>query len=373
MARLFGLFWRLVRLAIRLGLVALLGALVWVWFANPYEDTPHAACTGARPPIGIEELEQIAPGYVRPESSTYLRLPERYIVYNSEEYARAIASGPPSRFPYFRSAAQYWRHYYRVFKITQGKYGFNAADHPMLMVVGVSFTVEGALKGAYENTIGRLSEWGAGAISDEDKYAAKVAEEYARSLHSRPFYDFPYGRALTELWRDVPLRGANQVRKVERRVILSVEYGIKGVYRWVIRVAKKAISGAGEDRVHALVTDGGVKVASHDPRVREVARPSAGSRLIAIPSGEVFTDVVPALAARGVVFHEIAGNDEIFLTALAPANWKAPTEWRVVLSEPILTEPGRIRIGFTVPVSCVRRAIDDLRSRGATLEHLYDY
>lgn len=371
MARLFGVLWRLVKLSIRLGLVALAAALLWVWFANGYEEKPHAACAGPRPPVGIEELELQAPGYVRPESSTYLKLPEWYLVYNGDEYARAMASGSPSGFPYFRSAAQYWRYYYPVFKFTQGKYGVKPRDHLMLTAAGVSFTVEGVMKGVYENTVGRVSEWVAGSTSDEDKYAAKVAEEYATSLRSKPFYDFPYGRALRGLWRDVPLRGASQARKVERRAMLTIEYAGKGLYRWLIHVARMAIDGEATDRIYALTTP--YQVAPANGRARPRERPKGGSSLLILPRGEKFTEVVSALLSRGVTFFEIAGNDEIFLTALAPANWKGPGEWHVVFSEPVLTEPGRLRVALTVPVSCLRRVIDDLRSRGATLEHLYDY
>jgi hypothetical protein len=58
----------------------------------------------------------------------------------------------------------------------------------MLVVIGTSFSAEYALKGAYEHSIGRLSEWTSRhQMTAEDNCAAQVAEDYARFVHVRPF------------------------------------------------------------------------------------------------------------------------------------------------------------------------------------------
>jgi hypothetical protein len=349
--------WRVIKLSV----VALFLLLLWVWFANAYQEAPPAACA-ARPPIGLPSLEEKAPGYQRPESSTYLTFPERYLAYNAHEYAQTLASGRPSRFPYFRSIAQFWRGYYRVFKITQTKYGFNSRDHLMGMLVGLGFTAENAVKGIYENTIGRLTEQlSDSGKSDDDLYAARVASEYATFLRTAPAYQFAYGRALKGLWK-TPARGAYQARKLERRTILSIEYGLKGLYSWVIGIAAKENDAP--------------------PRIHALALVNRSPQLIALPRDETFTAEVSALIEKGVTIYEISGNDEIFLTALASANrpstqngapLKPANTWRVEFVEPVLTDPAVVRIGLTVPPSCLSRVLSDLRSSGATLERVYPF
>jgi hypothetical protein len=359
MAKVFRVFRRFVWFIVKLSFVVLFMLLVWVWFANPYQEQTIAQCA-SRPPIGLAALEAKAPGYQRAESPTYLAFPERYVVFNGVEYARTLMGGRPSRFPYFRSAAQFWRGYYRVFKITQAKYGFDARSHAAPVAIGLGFTIENVLKGVYENTVGRLTErYSDGGKSEEDDYAMRLAAEYGQALHATPFYAFPYTRALTDLWR-LPFRGANQTRKIERRLMLTVEYGSKAVYGLFVRMLRRATNEDEPLRTHAL------------------ALVNRSPDLVAIPRYAAFTQELPALLRKGVTIYEIAGNDEIFLTVLAPAGWSGARDggakdWRVELVEPLLTDPAVIRVGLTVPVSCLGRALPELQSTGATLEHLYDY
>ena len=60
----------------------------------------RARCRRAAPaPAGV-------PGYARAEAFTYLTLPEWYIVYSADEYARVRRDGaPPSAFPYLGAVA----------------------------------------------------------------------------------------------------------------------------------------------------------------------------------------------------------------------------------------------------------------------------
>lgn len=345
---------------VKLGLVVFVLFIGWAWFANAYQEAPAAPCA-ARPPIGMAKIEEKTPGYRRPESATYLAFPEQFLAHNAHEYAQALAAGPPSRYPYFGAIAQYWRGYYRVFKITQAKYGFQTRDHRLPILIGLGLTAENAVKGVYENTIGRLTErFSDGGKSAEDQYAAKKVAEYATSLRTAPSYEFRYGQALGGLWR-MPARGAYQARKIERRAFLTIEYGLKGLYAWMLGLA------APDDaprQIHALA------LVSKSPEV------------ISLPRDELFTAALTVLVGKGVTIYEIAGNDEIFLTALGPANalngpdggpLKPANTWRVEFVEPLLTEPSVVRIGLTVPPSCLARLLADLQASGATLERAYAY
>src|ERR1051326_385793 len=97
--------------------------------------------------------------YARTEDSTYLTYPEWYIVWSYQEKADFQQKHLPSGFPYFAAIQQYWSGYCCVYGLTRGRYPFNFGDHVMLAVIGTSFSMEYLVKGAYEKSIGKLTEW----------------------------------------------------------------------------------------------------------------------------------------------------------------------------------------------------------------------
>src|SRR5204863_336309 len=84
-------------------------------------------------------------------------------------------------------------------------------------LIGVSTAIEYGLKGLYENTIGRLSElnFPEGGTA-EDKYAAKVARDYAKLIATKGWYEFGFMNAFKGLWTQVPMTGPGFARKWER-------------------------------------------------------------------------------------------------------------------------------------------------------------
>ena len=93
----------------------------------------------------------------RNEEQTYLTFPEWYLVYSPVEYAAFVKHSPPSAFPFFGHLRQFWSSYRYVYRATRDR-PLNTEYHVMIMVIGVSTTVEYALRSAYENVFGRLSE-----------------------------------------------------------------------------------------------------------------------------------------------------------------------------------------------------------------------
>ena len=312
-------------------------------------------------------------GYFREESPTFLTLPEWYIVYSTEEYAEFIETRPPSRFPYFDAIRQYWSYYGDVCRVTKSRYRFDRGVHLMLGVIGASFSAENAVKGAYERTIGRFTEWLAGHHTAEDAFARRTAREYGAFMHTVPWYQFPFGAKLKALWRETPLLGGGLVRKWERRLALTAEYGVKGTYAWVIRWSTGAVYGAEELVIQAWVENASDRIFD-DPDVRRVRTIDSRSYLIMLPRYEAFTQTVETLVKAGVRFRDIAGNETIVLTAIAPRAWDYRLEsGEVVLSAPILTNPAFKRIAVQVPVPALHVVLPGLVSRGVILEHLYDY
>jgi hypothetical protein len=331
-------------------------------------------CYGNGPaPADIAGPLAAYPGAARDESFTFLTLPEWLIVYSTEEYGVFIERNPPSGYPYFGAIGQYWRAFDAVCAITRREYPFQAGYQVMLGVIGASFTAENVVKGLYENTIGRFTEWVSSRTTPEDAWAARTAQEYGAFMHSVPWYAFPFAARLGALWRETPLWGPHVVRKWERRLALSLEYGAKAIYGWLIGVASQSAYGVEDLQVYALVEQAPEAIFSGDT-IKRVQQVGPGSYVVLLPRYEAFTRATLGLLAQGVRFVSIAGNDELLLTAVAPRQMDrtlAPS--RVVADLPILTDGQRSRLAVRTPLAALGETIATLRDRGATIEHLYDY
>jgi hypothetical protein len=308
---------------------------------------------------------------VRAEDSTYLTFPEWYIVYSAQEYAAALAPARPSAFPYFRSIGQYWCSYNTVFEWARRRYPFSAGNHLMLVVIGTSYTAEYAGKGAYENTLGRVTEWLAGAETEEDAFAREVARDYGAFLVHTPWYKFPFSARLAALWQRTSLWGSQPVRKWERKLVLSGEYGIKAAYGWLIGRAV-AVYGPAPERTLALVDDLPELGQGQEIEIEVVRQGSP--HVVALPRYREFTRTVLGLIRAGGTFVAFAGNDEIMLTAIAPRDWGyALPDGQPLFEQVILTEPERKRVAVNAPVRALHRIVQGLEAQGVRIEHLYDY
>jgi hypothetical protein len=331
--------------------------------------------TQTKTPQVSQEFQKEFANYNRPEESTYLTLPEWYIVYSTEEYASVLERERPSGFAYFAAVGQYWCTYNRVYEMTKGRYPFNLGNHVSLLVIGASFSAENILKGLYEHTLGRISEaLTFGGRTEEDAYAARVAEEYGKFLYTVPWYEFPFGEKLGGLWRRTSLWGTHPLRKWERKLFLSVEYSIKSAYGWVIKKGTKAAYGDQDFEIMLLTGNIPNQVLEQEPRIRVNKQIDESTLLITIPRYKEFTEVISELSQNNIEFREIAGNHEILLTAIAPEEWNAMLkEGTLLFTMKVLTEPNKKRLAITAPVEALRGIVEDLKSQGIVLEHIYDF
>jgi hypothetical protein len=312
-----------------------------------------------------------APEAVREESFTFLTLPEWLIVFRADEYARFIAANPPSDYPYLAAVSQYWGAYRSVCRVTSGRYPFQTDYHVMLAIIGVSFTTETLIKSAYENTIGRVTEWTRSGATPEDQWAARTAAEYGTFIHNVPWYDFPFAARLGALWRDTPLWGPDALRKWERRTALTAEYGAKAVYGWLLGTATRGAYSPETPYVLAHVTHASATTVEGVTVDRAL---EDGSSILKLPRYEAFTSAALALDAGGGRFVNIAGNDEIMLTAImSETDLSLDPPAQIVAALPMLVEPGRVRVAVHVPLAALAPTLARLRARGDNVERLYDY
>ncbi|HLK63377.1 MAG TPA: hypothetical protein VKU19_08055 [Bryobacteraceae bacterium] len=314
-------------------------------------------------------------GYLRGEDETFLTYPEWFIVWSYQEKADFQQNHLPSGFPFFGSIAQYWRGYCCANRIVRGRYPFNTGDHLMLAVIGSSFSVEYGLKGIYEETIGRFTEWLSGHEPvEEDVYAYQVAREYADFVHIRPFYEFHFGRSFAGLWKDTRLWGPHPVRKWERKLWLALDYGVEALYCGLIEKASHSVYGVEDDQTYAWIENATDSVLAANPRVRKVKEVGPQAYIVMIPRYQEFTNIVESLARQGVRFVQIAGNEQVALTVVVPRDRGSSVPGTEMLfSIGLLTQPGLQRVELRAPVSSLHTVLNAMVDRGVKVEHVYDF
>lgn len=336
---------------------------------------PAAAEHGVLP---IEErlaLDTVS-GYRRDEGQTFLTHPEWFIVYSSEEYAEWLRTRLPTDFPYLASIGQFWQAYGEARKETRNAYVFNAGYHVMLWVIGASYSAELTLKALYENTIGRFTGWTAsGELTEEDRFAHEVAADYGRFIHDAPWYAYRFAPRVKELWSAVPWWGPHVLRKWERRLFLTVEFGFKALYASLIGVGTKTAYTPQAEKMMMVV--GGLPDSVAPAGLTVLRAIDSTHKLVATPRYDGFHRAVVALAAAApdAVLKEVAGNDDIVVTGVAPLGW----DWRMpgvrtlyALALPTDSTHKRVVMQVrTKALIALQRAL--VAQRGLALDHMYDY
>ena len=320
-----------------------------------------------------QEAIEITPS-ARPEDQTYLTFPEWYVIYNRNAYADFIAQNPPSQFPYFQSIAQFWSSYYDVCAIVRLDYRYNSSQHFKLAVIGTHFTLGHIFGGIYENSLGRLTEWlSLPELSAEDAYAQQVAKEYGNFLYSVPWYEFPFGERVKGLWTNTDLIGPNFIRKWERKLILSLQYGLSGLYANAIGQSTAPADPATELGLSMRVTGLTNEILQNSPVLVTEILPDQ-SVLLTLPRDETLTNRLLQLSIQGVQFVDIGGNEHILVTILAPQDWIFNLSQAEILFEmPLLAETKYKRVAVKVSIPILHETLTDIVTQGLVLEHIYDY
>jgi hypothetical protein len=349
----------------------LLAPILWI----------EVACTPAREPGTLTRAPLVEErGYARRESDSYLSFPEWHIVYAYEDLAGVLRRGDESDFAYGRQIIAFWKILCGLTRVVTARGPVGTDTKVLLYTIGWSFTAELAVKGAYETTVGRAFERlrGPGKTA-EDEFAARDMQAYAEFLRQTPWYEYPFGWRLLAFWRSTPLRGDGLARKLERRVVFTLEYGAKAVYGALIGYASATALGASDLEIQTVVVGLEPADAAREPKIRIVRELGGGRTLIRTPRYQAYTDLLVRLARRGRNVAEIAGNHRILVTVLAP-HGLAPKDplppvpgITELFEAPIQSRPDRRRLGLDVTVEHLAAAIRALEAAGASIEHIYDY
>ena len=335
-----------------------------------FEPTPEALRHPAQA-AGIKD-------YTRAEVDTFYTYPEWYIVWSYQAKADFQRNHLPSGYSYFGDIGQFWHGYCAVYSFTRSRYPSPTGDHIMLAVIGSSFTVEYTLKGLYEKTIGRLSEWTSHHEPvAEDVYAAQVAEDYAAFVHVRPFYEYSFAHALHNIWFGTPFRSQHLLRSLERRAWLSLDYSFEAAYCQLIELGTHATYGFEDTNTAAWIEfppqekEHMVPLVASMKFVRELGE---GEAIVEIPRYQEFTADAQKLLQAGVRFRQIAGNQLIVVSAIAPGNWtNTIPNLQLLVAQPMLTDRAKTRVVLLCPVSSLHLVLPMLERQGISIEHIYDY
>ena len=345
------------------GAVVLAAPIVWV----------ETSCRGeARPQADPHVISE--PEHRRPEARTLLTYPEWHIVYAYEDFAAVLAEGDPHRFAYAPSVAGFWTALCAVTREADA-YGPAGVDaKATIYTIGVSFTLEMAAKAAYEETLGRLAALTRpDPATPQDTVEAEMAATYGAFLHQVPWYRFDFPDWAGRLWAaPLPGWGEGRLRGVERRVAVGAEWWAKSLYARLLGAAAGAMGGD-KARMRVHVTGLSKDALAALPDVAVAAEAEDGV-VLDVPRYRAFTGLVGSIANAGGRVAEIAGNDDILLTALAsgPSGPGAVPGARVLAR---IERPGfaEDRLLVMVEVGRLTDIVRALDAGGLRLEHVYDY
>jgi hypothetical protein len=241
-------------------------------------------------------------------------------------------------------------------------------------VIGVSTTAEFVAKGAYENTIGRLARWTASADTPEDKLIQEAHTAYGDLIYYEPWYRFPFGDYVEQVWSDTPFFGKNFIRKVERKLMFSGEFAFKALHAKAIGFGAATAYDAPVEQVIMHVNGDFDAVSAADPRLIVLRDFGEGDLIVSVPRWGPFTEIVSKLAASDVRFVEIAGNDEMLVTAVGPDGaMTTPAHARLLFESMVISPQHQRRAVYVVGIEHLGDLLNGLAAGNNTLEHVFDF
>jgi hypothetical protein len=313
-------------------------------------------------------------GYRRKQANTFFTFPEWYIVYSSEDFGRFLDQSSESQFGYLSHILGFWRSFCTINRAVPDSGESRVDVKTMIYVIGVSYSVEYVIKGFYENTIGRITEWIRGSTrTPQDDYARKVAQDYAAFLYTIPWYKFPFGEKLDGLMA-ISTPTPSTTRSWERNFALGAEYFVKIGYARLIQKALDASSDTEPRDIMLVVATLPPEVLAKEPRIKPVRQLTPQWQLVQTPRYKDFTEIITGLLDQGIPLAEIAGNHAILITVIAPNAAALDVKGTVELfSLDLDARPGFRRAGLKARIDRLVDIARELKARGASIEHFYDY
>ena len=166
----------------------------------------------------------------------------------------------------------------------------------------------------------------------------------------------------------------SSLRSRERDFALGAEYFVKIGYAALIQ---KALDAGGDEEprdimfVVAALPPGAL---AKEPRIKPIRALNAQWQLVQAPRYKALTEILQGLLDQGFGLAEIAGNHDIFITVIAPDAAKLDIKGTAELfSLELDARPGFRRAGLKARIDRLVDINRELKARGASIEHFYDY
>ena len=334
---------------------------------------PATAVAGSAAPVQV--LPAInEPGYRRKQANTFFTFPEWYIVYSFEDFGRFLDKSSESQFGYFSHIMGFWRSFCTINRAVPDSGESRVDVKTMIYVIGISYSAEYAIKGTYENTIGRVTEWIRGPVrTPQDDYARAVLQDYAAFLYTIPWYKFPFREKLDGLMA-ISAPTPSSLRTWERDFALGAEYFVKIGYASLIQKALDASSDDEPRDILFVVATLPPEALAKEPRIKLIRALTPQWQLVQTPRYKDFTEIIKRLLDQGIALAEIAGNHDILVTVIAPKSAALDVKDTAELfSLDLDAKPGFRRAGLKARIDRLVEINRDLKARGADIEHFYDY
>jgi hypothetical protein len=321
----------------------------------------------------IEKERENIKGYYRDEEQTVLTVPEWYLVFNPKEYSDYLETGNnPSDFPFYASINEYWKLYDRSIKLVSEAYPINEEYNMMLKVIGVSVTMEYAVKIIYENTIGRVFGWFASdTISDEEQTIIKAQRAYSDFIYNTAWYKFRFLPWISEVWSTPNTQESNWLRKVERKLFFTFEFAFKAGYSQLIEWAAQSSYEEPVTDIYLLVSAEEIIKPTNDIKI---IKEQNNKKLISINRWGAFTKTILELCDKDIEIHEIGGNDEIAVSVLLNKAQQIDFKNIELLYESaVVTDSEITRLVYLLQVNELIQFIRYAKNNSLEVEHVFDY
>lgn len=308
------------------------------------------------------------PAWQRREANTYLTYPEWHIVYAYDGLAEVLKTSDEHDFGYAASVWRFWETTCALTRVADSHGGADGPTRTMIYTIGASFTLEMALKAAYEETVGRIFAAIRGPVkTPQDEVAATMAADYAAFLRQTPWYQYDFEKSVDALWA-APV--VERWRGWERRLALGGEWKAKTAYAQMIAAGVAATAPA-KLTIRSVVS--GIEAARlQDIGDVMVISETPDGIVIETPRYARFTEILAVIAAGGGTIREIAGNDDVMVTMTL-----APDDAYVGPGEVIARLPrdgfGSDRVLIDTKVKDLARLIAAKPPGDPGLEHVFDY
>ena len=324
------------------------------------------------PAVTLPAIDE--PGYRRKLNNTFFTFPEWYIVYSFEDFGRFLDRASESHFNYFGHIFGFWQSFCTINRAVPATAESLTEVKTMIYVIGISYSAEYAIKGLYENTVGRVFEWIRGEKrTPQDEFGRAVLQDYAAFLYTIPWYKYPFREKLDGLMA-ISAPTPSNLRSRERDFALGAEYFVKIGYAALIQ---KALDAGGDDEprdIMFVVAALPPQVLAKEPRIKPIRALAQQWQLVQTPRYKDFTEIVQGLLDQDYSLAEVAGNHDILITVIAPDAAKLDIKGTTELfSLELDARPGFRRAGLKARIDRLVDINRELKARGASIEHFYDY